>query len=48
MDYQSEFARIKEERRRLKELERTLRAEQGRGEAGSRREAPLRQAFACP
>ena len=27
MDYQSEFARIKEERRRLKELERTLRAE---------------------
>ena len=27
MEYQSEFARIKEERRRLKELERTLRAE---------------------
>ena len=27
MDYQSEFARIEEERRRLKELERTLRAE---------------------
>ena len=27
MDYQSEFARIKEERWRLKELERTLRAE---------------------
>ena len=27
MDYQSEFARIRDERRRLKELERTLRAE---------------------